>query len=155
MDGVLVDFDKGVDILLDNAKDAGRTHEPRRKVMWREIKNMERDSGRFWYNLDPMSDADDLWAHVERHKPTVLTATGTVGHNVSGQKKQWIGERYGYEVVVITTISSPEKAQHAASHHVLIDDREKALGPWRAAGGIGVLHTSAADTIKQLKKLGL
>jgi hypothetical protein len=26
---------------------------------------------------------------------------------------------------------------------------------WRAAGGIGILHTSAADTIQQLKKLGL
>jgi len=35
------------------------------------------------------------------------------------------------------------------------DDRESNIDQWRAAGGIGILHTSASDTIRQLKKLGL
>jgi hypothetical protein len=47
------------------------------------------------------------------------------------------------------------KAAYAKPNHILIDDREKSIQPWREAGGIGILHTSAADTISQLQKLGL
>jgi hypothetical protein len=38
---------------------------------------------------------------------------------------------------------------------ILIDDMEQTIKEWKNAGGIGILHTSAADTISQLKKLGL
>ena len=44
---------------------------------------------------------------------------------------------------------------YAAPNHILIDDRESNIDQWRAAGGIGILHTSASNTIQQLKKLGL
>ena len=37
--------------------------------------------------------------------------------------------------------------------YVLIDDRPKNIEAWENAGGIVILHTSAADTIEQLKKL--
>jgi hypothetical protein len=37
----------------------------------------------------------------------------------------------------------------------LIDDRADNIQRWKDAGGVGVLHTSAADTIQQLKELGL
>ena len=37
----------------------------------------------------------------------------------------------------------------------LIDDLENTINEWNDKGGIGILHTSAADTIKQLKDLGL
>ena len=42
---------------------------------------------------------------------------------------------------------------YAQKKNVLIDDRPKNIEAWEAAGGIGILHTSAADTIDQLKKL--
>ena len=38
---------------------------------------------------------------------------------------------------------------------ILIDDMEKNIQQWRDNGGIGILHTSTADTIKQLKELGI
>jgi len=37
----------------------------------------------------------------------------------------------------------------------LIDDRKSNIEQWISQGGIGILHTSAADTIQQLKKLGI
>ena len=37
----------------------------------------------------------------------------------------------------------------------LIDDKEENIKQWKAAGGIGILHTSAENTIKELQKLGL
>ena len=38
-------------------------------------------------------------------------------------------------------------------NNVLIDDRPKNIEAWEAAGGIGIIHTSAKNTIEQLKKL--
>jgi hypothetical protein len=38
---------------------------------------------------------------------------------------------------------------------ILIDDRADTIREWDSQGGIGILHTSAANTIQQLKKLGL
>ena len=37
--------------------------------------------------------------------------------------------------------------------NVLIDDRPKNIEAWEAAGGIGIIHTSAKETIEKLKEL--
>ena len=42
-----------------------------------------------------------------------------------------------------------------APNHILIDDRLSNIEQWRSQGGIGILHTSAVNTIQQLKELGL
>jgi len=46
--------------------------------------------------------------------------------------------------------SSDDKRQPA----ILIDDYPKNVDQFKAAGGIGILHTSASNTISQLKRLG-
>ena len=38
---------------------------------------------------------------------------------------------------------------------VLIDDRIKAKAPWEEAGGVFVHHTSTAESLRQLRELGL
>jgi hypothetical protein len=37
---------------------------------------------------------------------------------------------------------------------ILIDDYPKNVTQFRAAGGIGILHTSTSSTINRLKKIG-
>ena len=37
---------------------------------------------------------------------------------------------------------------------ILIDDYPKNVDQFKAAGGIGILHISASNTISQLKRLG-
>jgi hypothetical protein len=51
----------------------------------------------------------------------------------------------------------PAKFKHEFSgkNRILIDDRADTIENWNAKGGIGILHTSANNTIKQLKQLGL
>ena len=44
---------------------------------------------------------------------------------------------------------------YAKPNRILIDDYSETIERWRAAGGKGILHTSADDTIKQLKMYGL
>ena len=37
---------------------------------------------------------------------------------------------------------------------ILIDDHMKNIKEWQAAGGIGIHHTTATNTISRLKKMG-
>jgi hypothetical protein len=47
------------------------------------------------------------------------------------------------------------KQEFSGKNRILIDDRADTITNWNAQGGIGILHTSADNTIKQLKQLGL
>ncbi|GAG55785.1 unnamed protein product, partial [marine sediment metagenome] len=74
--------------------------------------------------------------------------------NATPQKHAWVKEKLG-NIPTLVTRKSAEKAQYAEPNAILIDDRTKSIQPWTAAGGIGILHTSAQDSINQLKQLGL
>ena len=81
---------------------------------------------------------------------SVLTNAVTVGHVML----------YMVDIAISMSLHNTaavgaDKHEYAAPNHILIDDRDKAILPWREAGGIGILHTSANDTIAQLKELGL
>ena len=47
------------------------------------------------------------------------------------------------------------KQNYVDKSNILIDDRPDNIAEWESNGGIGILHTSAASTIKKLKELGL
>ena len=51
------------------------------------------------------------------------------------------------------TYSGTQKGAFAEKGSVLIDDRQVNIDAWEANGGIGILHTSAENTINQLKAL--
>jgi hypothetical protein len=51
--------------------------------------------------------------------------------------------------------SAQRKADFAGPGKILIDDRKDTIDSWNANGGIGILHTSTANTIEQLQKVGL
>jgi len=116
----------------------------------------EREKGNTVFDtLDKMPDADVLWNYIVKYNPDILTATGYPSEKAAAEKIRWVMDNLdGYDQI-LHTISGADKHKYAASNHILIDDRDKAILPWRKAGGIGILHTSAADTITQLQKLGL
>jgi hypothetical protein len=51
--------------------------------------------------------------------------------------------------------SRANKQLFAEPNRILIDDMQKTIDEWNAKGGIGIFHSSAANTITELKKLGL
>ena len=102
-----------------------------------------------------MDDAMELWEfllenfeHIE-----ILTATGTTPKDAPEQKHTWVKNTLTGYKKINTVKSSRNKAEFADPTHILIDDRAQSIDPWVEAGGIGVLHTSAKDTIAQLKVL--
>jgi len=156
MDGVLADFVAGVKKLIPDYDDAEyEKSSAYRSKMWRAVSEYSKQGGELWYGLPLMDDAKKLWTYVSKYKPEILSATGRKDYQAARQKKNWIAKHFGNGVKVNLTQKAVEKAQHAKKGYILIDDKMKAIQPWRDAGGIGILHTSAASTIKQLKKLGL
>lgn len=166
LDGVLADFVKGVKKLIPDYDDTEYQKDPQyRKKMWDAIGDYTKSGGKHWTELDLMPDAMVLWDYVSRHDDIeILSATGDTKTNeyeyskakyaAEDQKREWVKKHLG-DIKTNIVHRSPDKAKFAAPTHILIDDMQKSIGPWEEAGGIGILHTSAKDTIKKLKKLGL
>jgi len=156
MDGVLADFVKGMYKLIQNYDDTKYLQDPRyRNIMWQAVADYSKNGGKLWAELDLMPDAMVLWNYISKYDNTeILTASGDPKYGAPDQKREWV-KRYFNGVKVNIVRKSSDKAQYAAPNHILIDDMSKSIDPWVAAGGIGILHRSAADTISKLKELGL
>ena len=151
MDGVLCDFLRGCESYLGHPltnDDKGHTEYDLRKE---ELTNK-----RLFANLPPMVDMYDLLAYIKHTgvKWEILTAAGLVNRDlVVYDKNEWIKRYVDPSVVVTCTMSGSQKAAFAYEGSVLIDDRKKNIDAWESAGGIGILHTSAKETIETLKEL--
>ena len=156
LDGVLADFVKGVQGLIDGYDDEVYSSSAKyRKEMWAAVNKYRKEGGQLWAELDTMPDAYELWDYVKHYNPEILTATGNPEYGSGEQKLEWFPTNFDTNTKINLVRKSADKAQFAAANHILIDDMTKSINPWKAAGGIGILHTSAKDTIKQLKELGL
>ena len=157
MDGVIADFAKGVQqkILPNWSEGMSDANKKMDREMWKGIYHYQKKGGFFWYDLDPMPDMTTLWNYVKQFNPQILTAAGNPEYNAGEQKYRWIAKHLGSNITVHVVRRAVEKAQFATPGAILIDDKRKALDPWEAAGGIGVHHVTAANSIAQLKQLGL
>lgn len=157
MDGVLADFVDGVNRILGlNYSDEKYKNDPKyRDMMWKAVKKYSLEGGQLWSELNLMPDAKQLWSYVEKYDPEILTASGDPKWGAEEQKRQWVPWMVGSDITVHVVRQSAMKAQFAEPNAILIDDQPKSINPFVEAGGIGILHTSAANTIKELKKLGL
>jgi hypothetical protein len=156
LDGVLVDFDK---FAADHIGISPRDWDNNRQLkgqFWGRVARLGKEGKQFFGAMDPMADAFELWSYVEKYDPIILSATGH-HHNAEHEKRDWVrrflGDRFAETALFV--IAAADKARYATSNSVLIDDRAKAINPWLEAGGTGVHHVSAADSIEQLKELGI
>lgn len=154
LDGVLVNFDEAMERIGFPLQTVLQDKKAKSKF-WQTIGWMAKQGKPFWSTMEPMPDAHVLWNYLQKYhiKPEILSATGHVG-NATEEKHAWVKQHLGVVPTHLVRKSS-DKAQFAAPNHILIDDRAKSIEPWTAAGGIGILHKSAADTVAKLKELGI
>ena len=147
MDGVIVDFEDGYERLT--GKNIKGNHVKGDGDFWQPIT----DAGaNFWINLKWMSDGEKLWKYIKNYSPSILSAPSREKSSRIG-KEIWVRTNIpGTELILKP---APEKQLLAEPNAILIDDRKDNIQQWKDAGGIGILHTSANDTIKQLQELGL
>ena len=154
MDGVLVDFDKGYEELTGlNTKHADVQDSSN---FWNKFKSSLEEKNMteydYWSKLDWMPDGKQLWNYIEKYNPYILTAPSRDPESKEG-KKDWVQRLDNMKNIYFRPASS--KSSFSRKNRILIDDRADTIEKWNAKGGIGILHTSAQDTIEQLKKLGL
>jgi 5'(3')-deoxyribonucleotidase len=148
IDGVLADFEKGY-AELTNTKPSKSFNG--KQEFWKPIS----DAGAsFWANLDWMSDGQTLWNYIKKYKPYILSAPSMEQSSRIG-KDDWVKTHMPGEYRKLLLYPRAQKVLFANEDKILIDDMEQTIREWKNAGGIGILHTSAANTIKELKKLGL
>jgi len=147
LDGVHADFDGGVVKLT-----GGLPHQIGKKEMWKAIARHKT----FFRELDLLPDALDLFRYVQAIPGVykrVLTGLPTL-NNGADQKRVWVAEKLCDKIEVVV-LPSKEKKLYSGKGKVLIDDRQDMITQWSEAGGIGILHRSAVETIGQLQALGL
>ncbi len=149
MDGVLTDFDESFKKASDGI--APRDYEKKfgKDKFWELI-----DGGGvgYWVGMPYMPDGERYWDYIKGYDVELLSSPSRSNTSRLG-KRLWV--RNNMPGVKLTLAQAYLKKNYAAPNHILIDDRKSNIDEWRAAGGIGILHTSASDTIRQLKKLGL
>jgi hypothetical protein len=123
--------------------------------LWQKVHAIQESGQPFYSIMDKTPDADQLWQYVRPYNPAILTSTGKYYDYARAEKCRWVHKHLVGYSDIITVPRSVVKSEHAAHNHILIDDRTKSIGPWREAGGIGILHTSAQDTIEKLAQLGV
>ena len=160
IDGVLADFERGVkefchlEPLSQNMKQ--RSHEAD-EAMWERI----RETDHFYDRLELMpgakkmfdtvygkyGDRCEILTGIPKEKRGIVTA--------ESDKINWM-KRILSDRVVINVCYREEKIQKCTGPDViLIDDMQKNIKEWTEAGGTGILHVSAEQTLKELGELGL
>lgn len=149
LDGVLSDFEGRVSEILGKP-----IREASSSEIWKGVYRYDMDVQPFFGTLNKLHDADELWEFVTGNFDNVeiLTATGFTPKNAAVQKKEWCKNNLLNCAKVNTVKRSAGKANLACPKSILIDDRAQSIDPWVERGGIGILHTSAENTIRELAK---
>lgn len=152
MDGVLADFDKAAEAILGMP-----CH--KYEFIWGPKRLWERlnDVPWFWSDIEPMADMPELVDAVAHLRPKVLTALPRDGADTAAARKQaWIVKHLGPDWTYrIITCRTHEKPNFCMPGDIMVDDRALNLDAWKARGGHYVVHTSAAQTIQELRALNI
>lgn len=160
MDGVISNFREGASEILGDDIDGDSLQ----SLPWAEKSKLfssKLDNVGFWANLKPLPDYYVLWGHIKPYRPIIVSAFpswdadsdnyATVG------KIKWCRKYLLIPEDRINIVRRTDKQKFAINNdgqpNVLIDDHAKNIKEFEAAGGIGILHTSALDTITKLKLL--
>ena len=150
MDGVLTDFDKSFEKYSKGIPPREYEKKFGKDGFWKLIDG-EGKVG-FWVGMPWMEDAKQYWYYIKDYDVELLSSPSRSETSRLG-KRLWV--RNNMPGIKLTLAQAYNKKNYAEPNHILIDDRESNIEQWKEAGGIGILHTSAADTINQLKALGL
>lgn len=155
LDGVLVDFDGAARRLL------GR---PYADTPAAEAWGVLDKTPRLYRDLAPLPDAMELWEGIQAFaaregnvRARILSALPQLTNRLTtapADKIGWVRAHLSPQIWVVLVNGGGEKALIARPGDILIDDLERNVRAWRAAGGVGVLHTSARATLARLNELG-
>ena len=152
MDGVLADFE-GYWFKLTGRRCADYD----RKEFWEEAVQYPN----IYWELSPMKDSRFLVDNIKDMikgkdiQIEILTALPSMAEFplAAKHKEAWVKKHFSGKWKFKTGPFAVDKQKHAKPGDILIDDKSRNIDQWIAAGGTGIIHTSAAKTIHILKDI--
>ncbi len=159
MDGVLADFDRGVRKLccMEPQPQNGKRDAKMDDLMWDAIRKVDH----FYDKLELMPGAREMFDLIYRifgDRCEILTGIPRPERGIvtAGEDKIAWTRRNLSESVKVNIVLRKEKLLFCkGADSVLIDDRVKTIREWKEAGGIGILHVSPDETIREMRDLEL
>ena len=153
MDGVLTDFEKRYDELFGVRP---KEVTSRTAHFWRYFEQFIQ--GGNFSTLDKHEHADTLLEFVKslRVPVEILSSSGGDKYHseVTWQKTVWLCN-HGIPYKANIVPGGGKKAEYAQPWHILVDDTERVVEKYRAAGGTAILHYDIDVTLKELSRLHL
>jgi len=142
LDGVLADFDR-------HAREQNKYTEDG-KVKWGELDHQ------WWATMPAFFGAKKFYSAVRKLGKVKFLTAPVLGADCFSGKAEWVqkfaSRRGKYALMDLIICPAKDKYFLASPNHILVDDREKNIKEWVAAGGIGVLHKGDfAATLKALE----
>ena len=157
MDGVLADFDRGVEELchMQALPQNGKRDPAKDDRMWESI----REIGHFYGKLQLMPGAKEMFDRIYAQfgdKVEILTGIPkpergitTAGEDKTEWMKKYLSDRIRMNIV----LRKEKKNYCTGPESILIDDREGTILEWRKQGGTGILHVNPEETLRILREL--
>ncbi len=145
LDGVLVDFEKGI-------RDLG--YDPKKKDFWKVLHRMECDEAeKWWASLEWAPGGQELWNFIKKYRPIILSSPDErpkYRQACENGKVIWVNKHLKPKPggIIITS----DKWKHATKFGILIDDYKKKLIPWEEHGGAGI-HYQIGNPTAAIKEL--
>ena len=159
MDGVLADFDRGVEELLGlPAIPQGKQSPAETNRLYDTMREKE---AHFYGKLHPVPGAVEFFNEMHERfgkKCGILTGIPRPKRGIAearADKEAWL-KKYlpgDYEVNIVYRIEKPLLCTGKGC--ILIDDYKSNIVAWEKAGGTGILHTDFDSTRKKLQELGV
>lgn len=158
MDGVLADFEKGLQELCDiNIDPQNKQILNNDDEMWMKIKEVDH----FYDKLDPLPDAKKMFDKIYSSYPQkceILTGIPKPKRGIltAGEDKiSWIRRELSADIP-INIVFREEKPRYCTGKGcILIDDMKKNIKDWNNNGGTGIRHKSPENTLQILMDMGL
>lgn len=143
MDGVLCDLYGAL------TKKFNINHHLTQKEGEKLLKKID-DLTEFFGELPWMPDGKSLWTYITPYEPTILTAAKhQIEPEIVQGKYLWCSNNLNLPKSKV--IMEVDKYKHAAPNHILVDDTPEKIEKWIDAGGIGILHKNANNSIGKIK----
>lgn len=170
MDGCLTNFDKKFIEIPENTEHLSMSEYSDKYGQTAAWHLVSTQGENYWSTMEWMPDGKKLWDYVNKNPGTIILSSPSRDPKCYSGKEKWLQQHLGIgfpekdEVIVHNDIEwDPNKVKvilNSQKHKfckypywILIDDSEDKINKWREAGGVGILHTSADETIDLLKKL--
>ena len=154
MDGVLCDFDARFEHFYNMSPSEYRKQYRPEKANEYLTKAVDEVGITYWSKMQWMPGGQELWSIIGKYNPIILTSPGKFDYAEEG-KLEWIQNNLSpqpKEVIFAESGNKHLKMVTDPKKSILIDDYWTNLAPWKALGGIAIMHKDINKTKDILSK---